>query len=185
MTEKLNVVRGVVTTAKERMQSVRFDRKSGYGSINTTPELWLVDVAGKEHRYQGDMFRSARPGHDVAVVTKRSSGKPIAFANFTSKFVHEAKELGYSTTFVAQLIGTLIVTLIFAVPGLFVWGVLAQPFGLMKEAFSAAGFQVYIVVLGACVFAGVKVWSKSYRERTDALKAEIDRLLVAAQTKGK
>ena len=185
MTEKLNMVRGVVTTAKEHMQSVRVDRKSGFGTINTTPELWLVDASGKHHSYQGDMFRSAQPGHEVAVVTKRSSGKPIAFANFTSNFVHDAKELGYSTSLGAQLIGTLIVTLIVAVPGLFIWGALAQPFGLMEEASSTAGFQIYALILAGLVFAAVNFWSKGYRERTDALKVEIDRLLVAAQSESK
>lgn len=182
---QLALVRGIVTATKERMNSVHVDQKTGYGRINTTPELWLRDIDGTEHHYSGDMFDAAQPGHEVAVVIKRASGKPVAFANFTGNFVQDARELRYSTTLSANLTGTFFLTLILAVPGLFVWSALAEPFGLMDAAFSATGFQVYIVVLAACVFGGVKVWSKGYRERTDALKAEIDSLLVAAQTEGK
>jgi hypothetical protein len=181
---QLALVRGTVTASKDRMDSIRVDRKTGDGRVSTTPEMWLRDIDGTEHHYSGDMFDAAQPGHEVAVVIKRASGKPVAFANFTGNFVQDAREIRYSTTIGANLTGTFFLTLILAVPGLFAWGALAEPFGLMDAAFSATGFQVYIVVLAACVFAGVKVWSKGYRERTDALKAEIDSLLVAVQSEG-
>jgi hypothetical protein len=163
------------------MGSVRVDRKTGYGNIRTTPELWLRDAGGTEHRYSGDLFGAAQPGHDVAVVIKRTSGRPIAFANFSSNWVQDAKELRTSTSFGSILGGAIGAAVILALPGLFVWGALAEPFGLLDAAFTGTGFQIYGVVLLVCAFIGVNIWAKGYRERTDALKAEIDSLLIAAQ----
>jgi hypothetical protein len=178
---QLTLVRGIVTVTKDRMESVCVDRKTGYGNIRTTPELWLRDEGGTEHRYSGDLFGAAQPGHDVAVVIKRTSGRPIAFANFSSNWVQDAKELRTSTSFGSILGGAIGAAVILALPGLFVWGALAEPFGLLDAAFTGTGFQIYGVVLLVCAFIGVNIWAKGYRERTDALKAEIDSLLIAAQ----
>lgn len=178
---QLTLVRGIVTATTDRMESVRVDRKTGHGNIRTTPELWLRDKSGTEHRYFGDLFGAAQPGHDVAVVIKRTSGKPVAFANFSSNFVQDAKELRTSTSFGSILGGSIIATVVLALPGLFVWGALAEPLGLLDAAFTRTGFQIYGIVLLVCAVIGVKVWAKSYRERTDALKNEIDRLLVEQQ----
>jgi hypothetical protein len=180
-TVQLTLVRGTVTATKDRMESVCVDRKTGYGNIRTTPELWLRDESGGEHRYSGDLFGAAQPGHDVAVVIKRTSGKPVAFANFTSNCVQDAKELRTSTSFGSILGGSIIAAVVLALPGLFVWGALAEPFGLQDSAFTGTGFQIYGIVLLVSAFIGVNVWAKGYRERTDALKAEVDSLLVAAQ----
>ncbi|WP_299737215.1 hypothetical protein [uncultured Roseobacter sp.] len=178
---QLTMVRGIVTTAKEQMQSVRVDRKTGYGRINTTPELWLRDGDDKQHRYQGDMFNAAQPGHDVAVVTKAPSGKPVAFANFTTGVVHDGSELSVSTSLGSNLISTLGLSVFFALPGLFVWGIVLETLGLGEKAFATGGFQVYIVLLVVCVYAGLTFWSKAYRERADALREDVDRLLSQAQ----
>lgn len=43
---QLTLIRGTVTAAKDRMETVRVDRKTGYGNIRTTPELWLRDESG-------------------------------------------------------------------------------------------------------------------------------------------
>ncbi len=182
-TGQLILVRGTVTATKDRMDSARLERKTGYGNIRTTPELWLRDEGGTEHRYSGDLFGAAQPGHDVAVVVKRTSGKPVAFANFTSNCVQDAKELRTSTSFGSILGGSIIAAVVLALPGLFVWGALAEVFGLLDAAFTGTGFQIYGIVLLVCAFIGVNIWAKGYRERTDALKVEIDSLLVAAQTK--
>ncbi len=181
-TGQLTLVRGTVTATKDRMESVRVDRKTGYGNVRTTPELWLRDEGGTEHRYSGDLFGAAQPGHDVAVVIKRTSGKPVAFANFTSNWVQDATELQTSTSYGSVLGGAIVVAIVLALPGLFVWGALAELFGLMDAAFTGTGFQIYLVILALCAFAGMKVWAKGYRERTDALKIEIDRLLVEQQS---
>lgn len=178
---QLTMVRGIVTAAKEQMHSVRVDRKTGYGRINTTPELWLCDGDAKEHRYQGDMFNAAQPGHDVAVVIKVQSGKPVAFANFTTGVVHDGSELSVSTTLGANLVSTFGLSVLLGLPGLLVWGVVLETLGLGDRAFTAGGFQVYIVLLVACVYAGLTIWSKSYRERADALREDADRLLSQAQ----
>lgn len=178
---QLTLVRGTVTAIRDRMESVRVDRKTGYGKIRTTPDLWLRDEGGTEHRYSGDLFGAAQPGHDVAVVIKRTSGKPVAFANFTSNWVQDAKELQTSTSFGSILGGAIGAAVVLALPGLFVWGALAEPFGLLDAAFTGTGFQIYAVLLLVCAFIGVNAWAKGYRERTDALKAEIDRLLVEQQ----
>ncbi|WP_189369153.1 hypothetical protein [Tateyamaria omphalii] len=180
-TGQLVLVRGTVTATKDRMESVRVDRKTGYGNIRTTPELWLRDEGGTEHRYSGDLFGAAQPGHDVAVVIKRTSGRPVAFANFTSNWVQDAKELKTSTSISSILGGAVVAAIVLALPGLFVWGALAEPFGLQDAAFTGTGFQIYAVVLLVSAFIGMNAWAKGYRERTDALKAEIDSLLVAAQ----
>ena len=180
-TGQLTLIRGTVTATKDRMESVHVDRKTAYGNIRTTPELWLRDAGGTEHRYFGDLFDAAQPGQDVAVVIKRTSGKPVTFANFTSKVVQDAKELRTSTSFGSILGGAIGAAVVLALPGLFVWGALAKPFGLLDAAFTGTGFQIYALVLVVCAFIGVNVWAKGYRERTDALKAEIDSLLVAAQ----
>lgn len=179
---QLALVRGIVTATKDRIGSVHVDRKTSYGNIRTTPELWLRDKDGEEQRYSGDLFGVAQPGHDVAVVIKRDSGKPVAFANFTSNVVQDAKELRTSTSLGSILGGSIIAAIVLALPGLFVWGALAEPFGLLDAAFTGTGFQIYGIALLVCTFIGVNVWAKGYRERTDALKAEIDSLLVAAQT---
>lgn len=178
---QLTLIRGTVTATKDRMESVRVDRKTGYGNIRTTPELWLRDDSGTEHRYSGDLFSAVQPGNDVAVVVKRTSGKPVAFANFTSNFVQDDKELRASTSFGSILGGSIIAAVVLALPGLFVWSALAELFGLLDAAFTGTGFQIYGIVLLVCAYIGVNVWAKGYRERTDALKAEIDNLLVAAQ----
>ncbi|PUB13701.1 hypothetical protein [Yoonia sediminilitoris] len=173
----LTIVRGVVTAAKEQMHSVRVDRKTGYSRINATRELWLRCEDGKEHRYQGDMFDAAQPGHEVAVVISTLSGKPVAFANFTTGVVHDGEELNVSTSLGATLISTFGLSLLIALPGLFVWSALLEIIGLGDHAFTGTGFQLYLVTLIACVYAGLTVWSKSYRERSSALRQEIDHLL--------
>lgn len=180
MTAQLTIVRGMVAAAKEQMHSVRVDRKTGYGRINSTPELWLRDEDGIEHRYQGDMFDAAQPGHEVAVITRQVTGKPVAFANFTTGVVHDGDELTVSTSPGSTLISTFGLSLLLALPGALVWATLLGTIGLGDHAFSATGFQLYAVVLIACVYAGLRVWSKGYRERADALRAEIDRLLTSA-----
>jgi len=114
-------------------------------------------------------------------VIKRTSGKPVAFANFTSNFVQDAKELRTSTSFGSILGGAIIAAIVLALPGLFVWGALAEPLGLLDAAFTGTGFQIYGVVLLVCAFIGMNIWAKGYRTRTDALKTEIDRLLVEQQ----
>lgn len=178
-----SVVRGVVSARKEQMHSVRVDRKTGYGMINTTPELWLRDASGKEHRYQGDMFGAAQPGNEVAVITKKPSGKPVAFANFTTGTVHDGAELNVSTSFGSTVISTFGLCVLLVLPGLLVWAALFETLGLGDKAFSATGLQIYVVVLIACVYAGLTVWSKGYRERAHALREEIDRLLASGGSK--
>jgi hypothetical protein len=179
---QLKMVRGVVTTAREQMNSIRVDRKTGYGRVNTTPELWLRDADGKEHRYHGDMFAAAQPGHNVAVITRKPSGKPVAFANFTTEVVHDGPELSVSTTFSSTLVSTFGVCVLLALPGLFVWGILLEAIGLGDNAFTAGGFQIFIIVLVGCVYAGLHFWSKSYRERANVLREDIDRLLAQARS---
>ena len=181
-TVQLKMVRGVVTAAREQMHSVRVDRKTGYGRVNTTPELWLRDADGKEHRYHGDMFAAAQPGHDVAVITRKLSGKPVAFANFTTEMVHDGPELSVSTTFGSTLISTFGFCVLLALPGLFVWGILLETLGLGDSAFTPVGFQIFIIVLVGCVYAGLRIWSKSYRARAGTLREDIDRLLSQART---
>ncbi len=176
-----SVVRGVVSACKEQMHSVRVDRQTGYGRINTTPELWLRDKNGKEYRYQGIMFEAAQPGHDVAVIAKRTSGKPVAFANFTTGVVQDGDEMTVSTSMSATLVSTFGFSVLFALPGLIPWLFVAETIGLGDKAFTAGGLQIYILVLAASVYVGLKVWSKSYRERTEHARAEIDRLLSQAQ----
>ncbi|OAN82399.1 hypothetical protein A8B78_08055 [Jannaschia sp. EhC01] len=171
------MMRGVVTAAKEQMHSVRVDRRTGYGRINATADLWLRCENGKEHRYQGDMFDAARPGHEVAVVTKAPSGKPVAFANFTTGVVHDGEELNIRTSLGATLISTFGLSLLLALPGLFVWSALLEIVGLGDHAFSGTGFQLYTVLLVACVYAGLRFWSKGYQERSIALRQQIDHLL--------
>lgn len=179
MSGQLSMVRGTVTAEREQMHSVRVDRKSGYGRINSTPELWLRDEDGIEHRYQGDMFDAAQPGHEVAVITKTPSGKPVAFANFTTGTVHDGSELNVSTSLGSTLISTFGLSVLLGLPGLLVWGILLEALGLGERAFTAGGFQIYLLVLVACVYAGLTFWSKAYRERSGALREEIDRLLTS------
>lgn len=176
-TASLDVVRGVVTACKEKMHSVRVSQATGYGRINSTCELWLRDSAGHEHRYLGELFEAAQVGHEVAVVSDRTSGKLIAFANLTTQKVHETAELTVKTTSGATLISTFGFCLLLALPGLFPWFMTLDAIGLADSAFSATGLQIYVVVLLGCVFAGVTVWSKRYEDRTARLKAEIDRAL--------
>ncbi|MEM9578448.1 MAG: hypothetical protein AAF999_15725 [Pseudomonadota bacterium] len=177
---QLLVVRGTVTTAREQMHSVRVDRQSGYGRINSTPELWIRDMDGKEHRYHGVLFTVAQPGHEVAVISRPGSGKPLAFANFTTGVVHDGDELTVSTSTGSTLISTLGFSVLLALPGALVWGALLNTIGLGDYAFSSVGFQIYALVLIASVYAGLRVWSKGYRERSGALREEIDRLLMRA-----
>lgn len=173
----LLLVRGTVTTAREKMHSVRVDRQTGYGRINTTPELWLRDEHGKEHRYQGDMFSAAQSGHEVAVISRPGSAKPLAFANFSTGVVHDGDELTISTSIGSTLISTLGLSVLLVLPGALVWATLLDTIGLGNHAFTATGFQLCAIVLLACVYAGLRIWSKSYRERARALRDEIDRLL--------
>lgn len=177
--DQLLVLRGVVTTASQQMQYVRVDRRTGYGRINTTPELWLRDEHGKEHRFQGDMFETARPGHEVAVISRPGSGKPLAFANFSTGVVHDGNELTVSTSTGSTLISTLGFSVLLALPGALLWGTLLNTIGLGDHAFSGVGFQIYAVVLIASVYAGLRFWSKGYRERSSSLREEIDRLLAS------
>lgn len=173
----LLLVRGTVTTVRDKMQSVRVDRQTGYGRINTTPELWLRDEHGKEHRYQGDIFSAAQPGHEVAVISRSGSQKPLAFANFTTGIVHDGDALTISTSVGSTLVGTLGLSVLLALPGALVWAALLDAIGLGNHAFTATGFQLYAIVLLACIYAGLRIWSKSYRERARELREEIDRLL--------
>ncbi|GFE65097.1 hypothetical protein [Litoreibacter roseus] len=177
VTASLDVVRGIVTACKKQMDSVRINQTTGYGKINGTCELWLRDSAGHEHRYQGELFEAAQPGHEVAVVSDRTSGKLLAFANLTTQKVHDAAELSVKTTPGATLISTFGFSLLLAFPGLFPWFMMLDAIGLADNAFSAAGLQNYVVLLLGCVFAGVTIWSKRYEERTARLKAEINRVL--------
>lgn len=176
---RLLVLRGVVTTARQQMQSFRIDRQSGYGRINVTPELWLRDEEGKEHRFQGDMFETARPGHEVAVISRPGSGKPLAFANFTTGVVHDGDALTISTSVGSTIISTLGLSVLLALPGALVWAALLDTIGLGDQALTATGFQVYAIVLIGCVYVGLRIWSKSYGKRTKALRDEIDRLLAS------
>lgn len=182
MNGQLAMVRGTVTAAREQMHSVRVDRRTGYGRINTTPELWLRDEHGQEHRFQGDIFSAAQPGHEVAVISRRGSGKPLTFANFTTGVVHDDKELTINTSVGSTLMSTFGLSLLLALPGAFMWFTLLHTVGLGDHAFSATGFQIYALILIGCVYAGITVWSKSYRERASALRDEIDRLLASGAT---
>ena len=142
-----------------------------------TPELWISDEEGKEHRFQGDMFEAARPGHYVAVISRQGSGKPLAFANFTTGVVHDADALTIRTSVGSTLVSTLGLSVLLALPGALLWGAALNTIGLGDRAFSTTGFQLYALLLVVGVFAGVRIWSKGYRERTAALREEIDRLL--------
>jgi hypothetical protein len=173
----LHVVRGTVTVAKEQVHSVRVNQTTGYGKINSTPELWLRDSDGHEHRYEGQFFGATQIGHDVAVVSDRTSGKLIAFANLTTQKVHEVANLTIKTTPGATLVSTFGFSLLLALPGLFLWFMTLDAIGLADSAFSATGLQIYVVLLFVCAFAGVTIWSKRYEERIARLKAEIDRVL--------
>ena len=106
---RLDLVRGTVTSRSETLESVRVDRATGYGKINKTPELWLRDASGIEHRYQGFLVEAAQPGHDVAVVVRKASGKTIAFVNLTTGVVHEDRELTVKTTVQARLFDTFLI----------------------------------------------------------------------------
>ncbi|WP_299281806.1 hypothetical protein [uncultured Tateyamaria sp.] len=176
------VVRGVVSAYKEQMHSVRVDRQTGYGRINTTPELWLRDKDGKEYRYQGVMFEAAQPGHDVAVIANRASGKPVAFANFTTGVVQDGDEMTVSTSISSTLVSTFGFSVLFALPGLIPWLLITETIGLGDKAFTTSGIQLYILVLAVSVYAGLQVWSRHYRERTATTRAEIDRMLSQLQT---
>lgn len=180
MSAPLTMVRGTVTAAREQMQSVRVDRRTGYGRVNTTPELWIRDTDGREHQYQGVMFGAAQPGHEVAVISRPGSGKPLAFANFTSGTVQDGDALTISTSAGSTLVSTLGFSALLALPGALVWGALLKTIGLGDHAFTGTGFQIYALILIACTYAGLRVWSKGYRERADALRSEIDRLLMRA-----
>lgn len=179
MSMQLTMVRGTVTAATEHMHSVRVDRRSGYGRINTTPELWVRDTDGREHQYQGVMFATAQPGHEVAVISRSGSGKPLAFANFTNGVVHDSKELTISTSSGSTLISTLVFSLLLALPGALMWAALLNTIGLGDHAFSGIGVQAYAIILIAGVYAGLRVWSKAYRARASTLRSEIDQLLAA------
>lgn len=174
---KLLVVRGVVTGAREQIQSVCLDRQTYNGRIRTTPELWLCDENGKEHRYEGKLFGRARPGHDVAVISRPGSNRALAFANFTTELVYDGDELTINTSVGSNLISTLGFSLLLALPGALVWITLLNTIGLASHAFTAAGLQIYVLVLIASVYAGLVFWSRRYRERTSALRKEIDCLL--------
>ncbi|MDW3223419.1 MAG: hypothetical protein R8G34_11120 [Paracoccaceae bacterium] len=176
-TASLDVVRGIVTVYKKQMDSVRVNQTTGYGKINSTCELWLRDSAGHEHRFQGELFEAAQPGHEVAVVSDRTSGKLIAFANVTTQKIHDAAELTVKTTPGVTIISTFGFGLLLALPGLFPWFMMLDAIGLADSAFSATGLQTYAILLLGCIFAGVTIWSKRYEERTARLKAEIDRVL--------
>ncbi|MDA7966265.1 hypothetical protein [Ruegeria sp.] len=173
----LHVIRGVVMDRKEQLQSVHVNKTTGYGRINKTTELWLQDSAGCEHRYQGDLFDAARPGHEVAVFSDRASGKLVAVANLTTQRIHEAASLNINTTFGANLFSTFGLGFLLALPGLFPWYMIMDAIGLSGRAFSATSLQIYIVMLLVCVFVGLKIWTKRYEERTARLKAEVDRVL--------
>jgi hypothetical protein len=176
-TASLDVVRGIVTACKKEMDSVRVNQTTGYGKISSTCELWLRDSAGHDHRYQGELFEAAQPCHEVAVVSDRTSGKLIAFANLTTQKIHETAELTVKTTPGAILASTFGFSLLLALPGLFPWFMILDAIGLADHAFSATGLQIYVVLLLGCVFGGVTIWSKRYEERTARLKVEIDRVL--------
>ncbi|WP_372572631.1 hypothetical protein [Ruegeria jejuensis] len=178
---QLDLVRGTVTSRSDTLDSVRVDRKTGYGKINKILELWLRDASGTEHRYQGNLFEAARAGHDVAVVVRKSSGKPVAFVNLTTGVVHEDRELTVKTTVQARLFDTFWFSLLGALPGLFVWYALLDVVGLSDSAFSAVGLQIYILVLSVSVFSGLTVWSKGYADRTEKLRHEIDSLIEQSQ----
>ncbi len=140
-----------------------------------TCELWLRDSAGHEHRYQGELFEAAQTGHEVAVFRDRTSGKLIAFANLTTQKLFETSDLTVNTAPGATLVSTFGFSFLLALPGLFPWFVMLDSIDLADSAFSAAGLQIYVVLLLGCVFAGVNIWSKRYDDRTALLKAEIDR----------
>ncbi|WP_371168806.1 hypothetical protein [Aliiroseovarius sp. 2305UL8-7] len=178
---QLKVVRGVVTAWKEQLHSVHVDRSSGYGKINKTPELWLRDATGRERQFQGDLSDAAQPGHDVAVVIRRSNAKPIAFANMTTGIVHEGRDLTVQTSVQARLLDTFAFSLLCALPGLFPWFAILDAIGLGDSAFSAPALQIYVVVLVAGVYAGLTIWSKGYAERTEKLRSEMDRLIARTE----
>lgn len=182
----LNVVRGVLTACKEQMCSVRINRTTGHGSIETAPEFWLRDSAGHEHLYQGELFRAAQPGHDIAVISDATNGSLVAVANLTTQRIHDGPELTIKTTPSASLISTLGFTLLLILPGLIPWFMLLDALGLGEDAFSSTGLQVYAVLLVVCVFRVIIIWSRRYEERAARTKAEIDRVLnfdaVAAST---
>jgi len=173
----LDVVRGEVTTYEERVQSVRVNQTTGYGKVHATPELWLRDNLGQEHRYQGELFRSARVGNQVAVISDRKSGKIIAFADLTTQIVRNTPELNVQKTPGAIIFHTFGFSLLLAIPGLFAWFSLLDTIGLVDSAFSGWGFKVYTILLPTCVFSGVMIWSRRYDERTEQLKGQINRIL--------
>ena len=173
----LDVVWGEVTAYDERVQSVRVNQTTGYGQVHATPELWIRDNKGQEHRYQGELFRSARVGHQVAVISDRVSRKTIAFANLTTQIVHDAPELSAQKTPTAILFHTFGVSLLLAIPGLFAWFSLLDTVGLADSALSGWGFKAYIFLLPICVFSGVMIWSRRQDERTEQLKVQISRVL--------
>ncbi len=175
--DQLTAVRGIVTACDERLYSVRVDRSTGYGKVNKSPELWLRDQAGREHRYQGDLFEAAQPGHEATVVLRQSTGKPIAFANHATGMVHEDRELTTKTSVPARLVDTFGISLLCALPGLIPWFAILDTIGLGDKAFSASALQVYVLLLAGCVYGGLSVWSKGYAERVDKLRSEIDRLI--------
>ncbi|KIC45480.1 hypothetical protein [Tateyamaria sp. ANG-S1] len=133
----------------------------------------------KSTAIKATFFDGAQPGHEVAVITKVASGKPMAFANFTTELVRDSKELTINTSIPATVFSAFVISLLAAIPGYFLWASLLDTVGLGRYAFSAIAFQIYGVVLVASVYGGLTIWSNRYCERSTALRREIDRLLVA------
>lgn len=177
--DQLNIVRGLVIRRNEQLHSVRVNRGTGYGQINSTPELWIRDGVGQEHRYQGDLFEAVQEGHEVAIITKQGSGNLVAVANLSTRKIHEASELTVSTTPGATLASTFGISVLLALPGLIPWVMMMSIFGLDDTAFSTTGLQIYLVILVACVFTSIRAWSKRYTERIARIRADIDRTLSA------
>ena len=71
----LNVVRGVVVSARRRTVGVRVRQNGGYGSVDDVPELWLRDATGQEHHVCGDgPLVDAREGHELALAWRPDGG---------------------------------------------------------------------------------------------------------------
>ena len=122
-----------------------------------TPELWLRDKDGKEYRYQGVMFEAAQPGHDVAVIAKHTSGKPVAFANFTTGVVQDSDAMTVNTSKGSTLLSTFGFSMLLALPGLIPWVLITETVGLGDKAFTTGGLQIYIIMLAASVYAGLQL----------------------------
>lgn len=169
-TPEIQLTAGIVIATDTRATGGTIERGQTHANIHVEPVVWLKDKNGTEHTFEGTSFNSARVGHELVVVRKRSDGKLIRVYNqATCKTTDSNDLIPLKSGPNNYIFGTLILTVIGMLPAVVVYMAIASflrenILGRDPHTFDLGAHFPYVAILLAvfCCWLTIKLISRSH-----------------------